>query len=124
MKKYFLVFITAVFFIYSGCATILKGSKEEIEFTSEPAGADVKINNSEEGVTPLKVLLKKGNEYVVEISKDGYKKKTYRLSYTVNAGWLILDVIAGLVGVVVDAFTGNWCDFDINHYKTVLENIQ
>ena len=124
MKKYFLFFITAVFFLYSGCATIFKGSKEEISFTSEPEGANIIINNAEEGVTPMKIKLHRGKEYVVEIWKSGFKKKTYRLSYTINAGWLILDIVAGLVGVIVDAATGNWNDFDVNHYKTVLEKLQ
>ncbi|MBN1633247.1 MAG: PEGA domain-containing protein [Ignavibacteria bacterium] len=124
MKKYFLVIITAVFIFYSGCATIFTGSKETIEFTSEPSGAEVMINNAKEGFTPLKATLKKGQEYVVEISKEGYSKKTYRLSYSVNAGWLILDIAAGLIGVIVDAITGNWYDYDINHYKTVLEKLQ
>ena len=124
MKKYFLIFVSAVFILYSGCATIFTGSKESVEFTSEPAGANVIINSAEEGVTPLKVSLKKGKEYVVEISKEGFKKKTYRLSYSINAGWLILDIAAGLIGVVVDAFTGNWYDYDFNKYNTVLEKLQ
>lgn len=123
MKKYFLMFMTLVFIIYSGCATIFTGSNELIEFTSEPSGANVVVNSNEEGITPVKVSLKKGKEYVIEISKEGYKKKTYRMSYSMNAGWLILDIVAGLIGVFVDAFTGNWYDYDINNYRTVLEKL-
>lgn len=124
MKNLLLIFCIFFLLVLSGCATIFSGSKEEIEFTSEPAGANIVINNNEEGLTPLKVSLKKGNEYVVEIIKEGFKKKTYRLSYSINTGWLILDIISGLIGIVVDGITGNWYDFDINHYNTVLEKIR
>lgn len=123
MKKLFLIFCLLVIIVWSGCATIFSGSKEQIEFTSEPSGANIVINNNVEGLTPLKVSLKKGNEYVVEISKDGFKKKTYRLSYSINSGWLILDIISGLIGIIVDGVTGNWYNFDINHYNTVLEKL-
>jgi uncharacterized protein YceK len=123
MKKMFLIFCILIFLILSGCATIFTGSKEVIEFSSEPSGANVVINNNDEGLTPFKVSLKKGNEYVVEISKEGFKKKTYRLSYSINSGWLIMDIISGLIGVIVDGVTGNWYNFDINHYNTVLEKL-
>ncbi len=121
MKKIFIYFIIVLFFLYSGCATIFSGSKQEIKLNSTPTGATVYINGSEEGTTPIKVNLKKGKEYIIEFVKDDYKKKTLRLSYSLGIGWLILDIVVGLVGVIVDAATSNWYIFDLDYYNAVLE---
>lgn len=104
-----------------GCATIFVGSKEGIEFNSEPTGAKILVNGSDEGTTPAMIALKRGNEYNIELKKDGYISKSLRVTYSLNTGWLILDIVCGLIGVVVDGVTGNWNGFDINSYNVVLE---
>lgn len=121
MKKVCLYFIILIFFIYTGCATIFSGSKQEIQFNSTPQGATIIINGAEEGTTPAKVFLKKGKEYIIEFVKDGYKKKTLRLSYSLGIGWLVLDIVTGIVGVIVDAATSNWYIFDFDYYNAILE---
>jgi len=35
-------------------------------------------------------------------------------------GWIILDVLAGLVGVIVDAATGAWYSFDQKNVDAIL----
>lgn len=121
MKKVFVYFMIILILVYSGCATIFSGSKQEIQLNSTPPGATILINGNDEGTTPAKVSLRKGKEYVIEFIKDGYKKKTLRLSYSLGIGWLILDIVVGLVGVIVDAATSNWYIFDFDYYNAVLE---
>lgn len=121
MKRAFVYIIIILILIYSGCATIFSGSKQEIQLNSTPSGAMIIINGSEEGTTPAEVSLKKGKEYIIEFVKEGYKKKTLRLSYSLGIGWLILDIVAGLVGVIVDAATSNWYIFDLDYYNAILE---
>lgn len=121
MKKLIVYLILILFVIYSGCATIFVGSKEEISLSSEPSGAKVLVNGGNEGKTPLTILLKRGKDYTIEFVKDGYESKTLRMTYSLGAGWLILDILAGLVGIIVDAATGNWNGFDITNYKANLE---
>jgi hypothetical protein len=36
----------------SGCATLLKGTKEQVMVSSEPSGADLSLNGQHVGTTP------------------------------------------------------------------------
>ena len=120
-KFVILLFLLFTFIFYSGCATIFSGSREDVNFTSEPSKAKVIVDGQDRGTTPLKISLKKGKDYNINIVKDGYQKKTFTVTYSLGAGWLILDILAGVIGIVVDAVTGNWNGFDENSYKAVLE---
>ena len=46
--------------------------------------------------------------YSVSVSKDGYETGYATLTNRVGAGWVILDILSGLVPIVVDAVTGAW----------------
>lgn len=124
MKNLFVYLLIAVFVFTSGCATIFTGTAQKINFSSEPTGAKVYIDGVEEGTTPLTASLKKGKEYNVDFKLKGYEDKTLRLTYSIGAGWVILDVLAGLVGVIVDAVTEAWFSFDIENYKAVMSKIK
>ncbi len=120
-KLLMLLLLLVSFITYSGCATLFSGSREEISFSSEPDGAKVVVNGHDKGTTPLKITLKKSKEHKIEFVKEGYEKKSFKLTYSLGAGWLILDILAGLIGIIVDAATGNWNGFDEDSYKAVLE---
>lgn len=120
-KYVILLILLFSFTVYSGCATIFSGSRDVIKFTSEPSEAKVLVNGIEEGKTPLTTVLRKGSDYEIQIVKDGFKPKNFTLTYSLGAGWLILDIIGGLVGIIVDAATGNWNEFDKDSFKAVLE---
>lgn len=121
MKKIILGFLALSFILYSGCATIFSGSNSDITLSSEPQGAKVLVNGSNEGTTPTTLKLKKGKDYVIEFVKEGYQNKTLRMSYGIGTGWLILDILSGLIGIIIDAASGNWNEFDISNYKASLE---
>jgi hypothetical protein len=112
------------FLMYSGCATIFSGSRDEVNLSSEPGGAKVVVDGQERGKTPLKLSLKKGKDYYVEFTKEGYEKKMVTLTYSLGAGWLILDILAGLIGIIVDAATGNWNSLDYDSYKAILKPVK
>ena len=120
MKKTFIVFILLSFLSYSGCATIFLGDKQQVEFSSEPAGAAVMVNGNKEANTPCTVSLMRGKEYVIEFVKEGYESKSLRMTYHIQVGWLILDIFTCFIGIMVDAFTGDWNSFDITAYKANL----
>lgn len=122
MKKIFtLLFVFYLFFSCSGCATLFAGGSEEISLSSDPSGAKVLVNGQNEGKTPMTFKAKKGKEYDFEFVKEGFESKTFRLMYSVGAGWIILDILSGLIGIIIDAATGNWNDFDHSSYKANLE---
>ncbi|MBM4159415.1 MAG: PEGA domain-containing protein [Ignavibacteria bacterium] len=116
-----MIILILSFFCYSGCATIFVGGKEDINLSSEPSGAKILVNGQNEGKTPAIITLKRGKEYIIEFVKEGYESKTFRATYGIGAGWLILDILSGLIGVVIDAATGNWFGFDHTTYKANLE---
>ncbi len=123
MKNLIFCFLLITFIAISGCATIFTGTTQEINFSSEPTGAKVYIDGIEEGTTPLTATFKKGKEYNIDFKLKGYEDKSLRLTYSIGVGWVILDVIAGLVGVVVDAITQAWFSFDVENYKAVMRRI-
>ena len=122
MKKLITTFLLITFIIINGCATIFSGSSEDISLESDPPKAKVLLNGSTMGKTPLTLKLQKGKNYIIEFIKDGYENKTLNMSYSLGAGWLILDILSGLIGIIVDAATGNWNEFEFTHYKAVMDN--
>lgn len=107
-----------------GCATIFKGSHNAVDFSSEPPGAKVYVNGFLMGTTPVKLKLESKRTYTVEFKKEGYETRTSTLTNHVGAGWIILDVIGGLVPVIVDAATGAWYELDQEAVNAVLESQQ
>lgn len=108
-------------FVLNGCATIFKGSTDTVSYSSDPSGAKVYINGQLMGTTPFQLDLKSNQTYTIEFRKEGYENKTVILNNSVGAGWIILDVLFGLVPVLVDAATGNWYSLDQSHVTAALE---
>lgn len=104
----------------SSCATVFKGTSEEVNFNSNPIGAEVWIDGKNMGKTPVKFKLTSKKTYMIEFKFEGYETKTVSLTNHVGAGWVILDVLAGLVGVIVDAATGAWYSFDEKNVNVTL----
>ncbi len=121
MKKLFISFLLLSFIYINGCATIFSGGSEDVSLESDPPKAKVLLNGSTMGKTPLTLKLKKGKSYMIEFIKEGFENKTLNMSYSLGAGWLILDILSGLIGIIVDAATGNWNEFEYTHYKAVME---
>ena len=106
------------------CAAILSGGRGKVKATSNPDGAEVFVNGEKMGQTPVTLRLKTKGEYTIEIKKDGYKPQTFKITNKVGAGWIVLDVIFGLVPVIVDAATGSWYVFNEKNFNAELEKNQ
>lgn len=96
-----------VFLSVTSCATIFKGATDPINFGSTPTGAEVYVDGKLMGKTPIKFELTSKKTYVIDFKFEG-QTKTVNLTNKVGAGWIILDVLCGLVPVIVDAATGSW----------------
>lgn len=110
--------------IFNGCALIFQGTRQNVSFDSSPTAAEVWVNGAKVGLTPCKVDLKRNQEYTIEFKKEGYQTKSYRITNNIGAGWVILDILGGLIPVVIDASTGAWYSFDQNSVNTILEKQQ
>ncbi len=104
--------IVSVALILAGCATIFKGSSQEVKINSTPSQAKVVVKTTLgmtvwEGSTPASVRLSKKNEYMVTISMDGYKEQTVNIIHDGIEGWFWGNLICGgVIGIVVDLVDG------------------
>jgi len=125
MKRAVSAFVIISFlFLSSSCATLFKGTTEEVNFNSDPQKAEVYVNGTRIGITPIAIKLETKKTYTIEFKKEGFKTKTYTITNHVGPGWILLDVLAGLVGVIVDAATGAWYSLDQKNVNAILEKQQ
>jgi hypothetical protein len=92
----------------SGCAAILGSKQKDFSLTSQPAGAAVYLDGNRLGTTPLKVKLSNQAEHTFVFRRQGYEETSCTLSKGTGGGWVVLDIITGLVPVIIDAATGSW----------------
>jgi len=122
MKKILNIFmIVALALSATGCATLLKGDMERVYFSSNPDSAEVYVNDTYKGTTPLQLNLPSKGIYNIEFRKDGYRSKTVVIDNKIGEGWILLDALTGLVPVLVDAVTGNWIQLSTNNVNAVLD---
>lgn len=119
MKTKIFALVLACLYL-SSCATLFKGTTQEVNFNSNPIGCEVWIDGKNMGETPVKFKLASKKTYVIEFKFEGYKSKTVNLTNHIGAGWIVLDVLAGLVGVIIDAATGAWYSFDEKNINVTL----
>lgn len=98
--------------LFSGCATILKDDSQPVAFTSDPAGATVKINGAVVGQTPTTVMLKHSvKRQMVQVEKPGYHPEAFRLEKKVDALTFGNVIAGGVIGFGVDIATGSATDY-------------
>ena len=92
----------------AGCATLFNDSLKTVAMSSDPNQAEVWINGNRMGTTPVSLDLANSQSHTVVFRKAGYKEITCELHAEVDALWIVLDVLGGLVPIIVDAATGAW----------------
>ncbi len=96
----------AMLLVAGGCATVVKGSHQTVPMASEPPGADVLVDGSLVGQTPLKVEMKRKHDHLVTIQKTGYRPKSIAVVKDVGGAVWGNIIAGGLIGWGVDASTG------------------
>ncbi|EQC43854.1 PEGA domain-containing protein [Bacteriovorax sp. Seq25_V] len=104
--------------IFTGCAGVIKGTSQTVTFTSEPSGAEVIIDGTSRGMTPLTVKLKKNMYDTIIIKKDGYNSVTKPLEKVYDATAL-LNIFWDLS--TTDLITGAAYEYEPNSYHVRLE---
>ncbi len=106
----------------TNCAAMLKGTSEDVSFSSEPSGIEVFVNGVSMGSTPLRLKLASKDVYTIEFKRDGFETKSYRINNNIGAVWIVLDIIAGFVPILIDAATGAWYELDQKNINAIMEN--
>ena len=90
----------------SSCATIISGSRQNVEIASEPSSAKVYINEIEIGNTPVQKNLKRNQDYNLVLKLDGYETYETKLEKKFNAWYIGNIAFGGLIGIIIDPITG------------------
>ncbi len=96
--------------LLNGCATILQGTEQNLNFDSVPKGSSVYVNGKEVATTPCTLTVARNHEYILQIKQRGFETKTfligntnsdeastYKIGSSVNVGYLLADIGSGLV---------------------------
>lgn len=118
MRKQCLVLICV--FGLVGCGALFNGGPQQVTFTSEPSEAEVIIDGQRYGTTPLVVDLSKKNSYAVTFRKAGFEEQVRTLNHRVSGGYVVLDILGGLLPIVVDAATGSWYVLESDNVSATL----
>jgi hypothetical protein len=92
----------------SGCAAIMGSSEKTFDLQSAPSGADVYLDGNRIGTTPARVKLDNHKTHTFVYKRNGFKDGSCTLAKGTGAGWVIFDVISGLVPIIIDAATNSW----------------
>jgi hypothetical protein len=113
-----------------GCASVTRGTTENISISSTPEGATAEISgldNPTECVTPCVVVAKRNADITVTVNKEGYEPQviplTKEIPGTGAAGFAGNILVGGLVGMGVDAVTGAAQDHKPNPVIVTLQPI-
>lgn len=92
--------------LLTGCATIINGRSQSVEFDSRPSGADLTVG-SLKATTPAKLTLTRSESYTATFTKADFPERKVEL--TSRPSWWLLGnaVFGGLIGLIVDLATGS-----------------
>jgi hypothetical protein len=90
----------------NGCATLMHGTTQDIDITTEPSGADLLLDGELYYKSPAVITMKRKHDHTVEISQAGYKREAVEIKGTLS--WAVAgDFLAGgAIGYGIDAATG------------------
>ncbi len=96
--------------VFTGCATVTRGTTETLMIQSTPSGADVRVSNGFTGRTPFTFTAPRKGDLIVTISLSGYESQEHILHSSVAgkgaAGVAGNALIGGVIGIGVDMATG------------------
>ena len=120
--------IAALCAALGGCASVTRGTTENLSITSTPPGAEAIISGLENPttcLTPCSVVVKRNADISVTVQKPGYESQTIPLTREIQGtgvAGLAGNVLAGgVVGVGVDAVTGAARDHKPNPVTVTLQ---
>src|SRR6476619_8231544 len=111
-----------------GCASVSRGTTENISISTTPAGATADVSGLDIPtvcVTPCVVQAKRSADIIVTINKEGYEPQVVPLIKEIPgtgaAGFAGNLLLGGVVGMGVDAVTGAALDHKPNPVEVTLQ---
>jgi len=113
--------------VLSACATVTRGTTEQIQILSDPPGAQVHTSLGHSCVTPCTLQFARKDEFTVSYSKPGYVAQevpvTTRVAGAGAAGFAGNVILGGVVGMAADVATGSALEHVPNPVTVTLEPV-
>jgi hypothetical protein len=107
-----------------GCATVTRGTGEQIQVNSDPQGAEARTSLGFQCITPCTLNVQRKDEFSITIAKPGFEPQTVpvmtRVAGAGVAGFAGNVLVGGIVGMGVDAATGATLEHYPNPVTVVL----
>jgi hypothetical protein len=89
-----------------GCATVMHGVHQDVQFKSEPSSATIRLAQGGTCVTPCEIEMRRGHDSMVTYTLEGFEPVSVYMQSKLN-GAIAGNIIAGgLIGGVVDGANG------------------
>jgi hypothetical protein len=104
-----------------GCATVLSGRDQKIPITTDPMGASVQVDGGGTFTTPAELNLARKDNHTLLVSMPGYHTEKVEVTKSLNPAFLGNIIVGGVVGGVVDYFSGAAADLSPDKVHVVLK---
>lgn len=108
MRAFFVAGVLAI--ALSGCATITRGTSDQVELQSEPAEARATTSLGQSCQTPCTITVSRKDEFSVNFAKEGYQPQQVNVRTQVAgagaAGMAGNILFGGIIGAGTDYVTG------------------
>lgn len=92
--------------VLGGCAVLINGSHQRIDFESQPPGATVHVGG-ETVQTPGSLILPRGDTYQAVFERPGYQPATRTIDRKLSTA-LVANILTAGLGLIVDFTLGYW----------------
>ncbi|MDR3402770.1 MAG: PEGA domain-containing protein [Chthoniobacter sp.] len=92
--------------VFPGCATMIDGPAQQLQFASEPAGATVFLNGKAVGKTPTLIVVSRWSRPRVRIELPGFRSYELQLERRTNSN-IEGNLFLGGAPILIDALTGS-----------------
>lgn len=102
----------------SGCATIIKGTRERVYITASPNNADLRIDGVNYYPSTRGILLKRDRDHTIRVDAPGHESTTVRMESGFSVSGVLISVFGNilipgsLIWIIVDIIDGSWFGFD------------
>ncbi|MBI5197851.1 MAG: PEGA domain-containing protein [Nitrospirae bacterium] len=115
--------IAAAIPVLGGCASMIHGTDRVLTVATHPPGAKVKVDGTTV-IAPGAAHVVPSRVHTVVAVKEGYRTASRSVKSRFYIGSILADVLlTGMVGLVVDSFTGGWYYPEANHVEIALEPV-
>jgi hypothetical protein len=91
--------------LLTGCATIVRGTEQDVIVDTTPSGAQVQFSNGQTCTSPCSIAAKRNQDLNVNVSKDGCATQTAFVRPRISAG-------GGILGGLSDHASGAIYDLE------------